>query len=712
MNTRIFSFTVLALAAAIAFAAGKSDPTRSSATKGVEPAKLIESVKSGTPQEKAAACKQLAIVGGDEAVAAVAPLLTDKDLSSWARITLEAIPGQAADAALREAMDKLQGRLLIGVMNSLAVRRDAQAVDRLYERLKDKDAEVASAAAVALGRIGGEKATDMLVQALNTVPAAVRSAVAEGCILAAEQLVAAGQKDKALTVFDAVRKADLPAQRVLEATRGAILAQGNAGLPLWREQLQSKDKGRFALGLRMAREIAGPEATKILLAELDQAAPERHDLFVVALAERGDASVLPAIMKVAKNGSPLGRRAAFASLGKLGDANCVPMLLEAAAGADAELAQAALKVLANLPGAEIDRQLVERLQKAEGALRVALIDLAGQRPIPGATSALRKALDDADASIRTAALTAMGATVTPTELPILIERMTKARHEGEADTAEKALETACRRMPDREAAAAQLVAAMSDASTATKSKLLSILSSLGGPTALKAVATAAKEGDVELKDAASRSLGAWMDLEAGPVLLDLAKNGDEKYRVRAVRGYIRLARQFDMPDAERVKMCRAAMEISQRPAEKRLVIELLGRHPGPETLALALEAAKSPDLKDEAAAVAMLIGSKSGVQSDALKKLLGELGQGEVKIEIVKAEYGAGANVKDVTTILRKHVYDFPVILLPSPKYNSVFGGDPAQGQVKQLKVQYRMNDKAGEAVFTEDSPIRLPEPK
>ena len=83
--------------------------------------------------------------------------MTDPELASWARIALEAIPGPAADAALREAMDKVQGKLLVGVINSIAVRRDPKAVSALVKKLKDTDPDVASAAAVALGRIGGTK---------------------------------------------------------------------------------------------------------------------------------------------------------------------------------------------------------------------------------------------------------------------------------------------------------------------------------------------------------------------------------------------------------------------------------------------------------------------------------------------------------------------------------------------------------------------------
>jgi hypothetical protein len=83
-----------------------------------------------------------------------------------------------------------------------------------------------------------------------------------------------------------------------------------------------------------------------------------------------------------------------------------------------------------------------------------------------------------------------------------------------------------------------------------------------------------------------------------------------------------------------------------------------------------------------------------------------------VKIEIVKAEYGAGTSFKDVTTILRKHVHDFPVIILPSPSYNGAFGGDPSPGIRKELKIQYRMADKPGEISFAENATIVLPMPK
>src|SRR5262249_32663973 len=149
--------------------------------------------------------------------------------------------------------------LLVGVLNSIGVRRDAAAVELLSGRLEDKDADVASAAAVALGRIGNAAAAQPLRKALASAPVRVRSAGGEGCVLCAERFLSQGDGAEAVKIYDEVRKAEVPRQRMLEATRGAILARGRDGIPLLIEQLRSTDKGLFQIALGTAREFPGRE---------------------------------------------------------------------------------------------------------------------------------------------------------------------------------------------------------------------------------------------------------------------------------------------------------------------------------------------------------------------------------------------------------------------------------------------------------------------
>ena len=672
---------------------------------------LIETLRTGADADKAIACKQLAIYGSKAAVPDLAALLSNEQLNSWARIPLEVIPGPEADEALRKAIDSLQGRLLVGTINSVGVRADAGAVPVLTARLKDQNADVASAAAVALGKIGNAAATETLRKSLAGAPPKVKSAVAEGCILCAERLMLADKGKEATEIYDEVRKSDAPKQRVLEATRGAILARKAAGVPLLVETLKSKDRGVFNIGLFTARELPGREAADALALELVGTSPERAALLLDALADRKDATLPPAVLEAIKSGPKPLRIAAIGVVGRLGDDTSIATLLQIAADNDAELAQAAKAALIGLKGEKVNGDLAKRLPNADGKALPILIELVGQRRID-ATEPLVKALGHPDAAIRGAALTALGETVSSKDLPVLITQAVTPKFPGDAQVAKQALRAACVRMPEREACAAQLAAAMSNASVPTKANILEILGAMGGPKALETIGAAAKGSDAELQDAGSRVLGEWMSVDAGPTLLELAKSSDNKYQVRALRGYIRLARQFTMPDAQRAEMCQKALDASARAEEQMLVLAVLQRYANMESLKVAAKATQNPVLKDEATRVSLAIASKLGGKTADARELLAKIGLEPVKVEITKAHYGAGANQKDVTEVLQKHVGSLPLIALPSEQYNTSFGGDPAPNTVKQLKIQYKINGKAGEASFAENATILLPMPK
>ncbi|MBI2479546.1 MAG: HEAT repeat domain-containing protein [Planctomycetia bacterium] len=303
---------------------------------------LLAVLRSDAPAaEKAMTCKLLAIQGSSAAVPDLAKLLPDAQLSSWARIALEAIPGEAADEALLTASSSLEGALLVGTINSIGVRRNAKAADSLAARLQDKDTDVASAAAVALGRIGNAEATRSLRAALTVAPVKVRSAVAEGCVLCAERLHAEGKSAEAAAIYDEVRKAEVPKQRIIEATRGAILARNQDGIPLLLEQFQSSDRAFFQLALGTAREFPGGEVDKALATELVRATPERAALIIQAMADRPETVVLAAVLQAAGQGPKQVRLSAINALGRVGDASCLSTLLAAALEADADLPPAA-----------------------------------------------------------------------------------------------------------------------------------------------------------------------------------------------------------------------------------------------------------------------------------------------------------------------------------------------------------------------------------
>jgi HEAT repeat protein len=589
-----------------------------SAAPAVNPAELIALLKSSAPKsEKVKAFKPLAVFGNKDAVPAIAPYLADEELSSWARIALEAIPDPACDEALRKAETTLKGRLLIGVINSLGVRRDAQAVDALAKRLDDADEAVAVSAVASLGRIGGDTATQALEKALVSAPAAIRCETADALVRCAEKSLAAGNKENAIRLYDLISKSNVPERRVLEGVHGAILARGSAGMPMLVDLLKSAEKKRFALGLKLTREIEATEVTDVLLTELHRASLARQPLLMLAVADRADPKARDALLQAAKSGIHDVRIASIRGLKKAGDASCGKVLLDAALDGNAEISEAAVEVLADISAKEIDDLLAARLQTAVGQGRLVLVGLAGRRHIESVTPILLKLADDPDTSLRSAALTALGATIRATELPVLIARALGPGKPEEVKAAEVALRTACGRMSDRDASTTQVLTALASAQVPAKVKLLELLVTIGGDKALKTVVEAAKDTNADVRRAGYRALGEWTSADAGPELLDLIKSGDPALKVGATRAYIRITRQFAIPNDRRMAMFREIMTLAQRDDERRLALDILKQIRTPDSLSVAVGYLDRSGLSDAAARVAVTLSDKMVVTNPA-----------------------------------------------------------------------------------------------
>ena len=594
-------------------------------------AKLIAIISSDAPpQTKAIPCKQLAVCGTRAAVPALAALLPNAELSSWARIALEAIPDPAADEALRAAVGKLQGRLLVGVINSLGVRRDAKAVETLVAKLKDADPEVTSASAEALGRIGGPDAIKALEPLLASAPPAVRPYVAYGCILCAERLLKEGKGEEAAKLYDTVRKADVPKNRLAEAARGSIMARGAAGVPLLLEQLRSPDKTLFWLGLRVARELPGPEATEALVAELGKATPERQPLLFLALADRNDPKAMPAMLAAAKSGPKALRIVAIGAMERVGNAACLPVLLEAAADADAQVAKAALTALVRVPGQDVDADLAARLPEAKGKMRQSLIEVAGMRRIAAAVPAILQSVGDADAAVRAAAVEALGAIGGEKELPGLVAAVQKTQDPKEQSAIEKALMAVCARVGA--ASLAQLTPLTKSGESAVRIVGLHALAVAGGPEALAAVKAALDDKEDAVQDEAARSLSTWPnkwpdDAAVVEPLLDLAKGSKKPaHRILALRGYFQYIQGAKkLADADRLARVSEVMPLVKGAEEKRLAISVLGNIPAAGALETLTTFADDPAVAEEACAAIVSLAGKPelrGVSKDQLRKAL------------------------------------------------------------------------------------------
>ena len=181
--------------------------------------------------QKAKACQRTGELGAKEAVPALAALLGDEHLSTYARYGLEPIADPSADEALRAAMPKLKWNQLIGVINSIGKRRDAKASPALVKMMHGPDVEVARASAAALGKIGGTASSKDLLAALNKTTGTTRTAVADAALVCAERLLEDGKRDQALSLYASLGAAGVPQPVRLGAMNSIIREETSPGRP-------------------------------------------------------------------------------------------------------------------------------------------------------------------------------------------------------------------------------------------------------------------------------------------------------------------------------------------------------------------------------------------------------------------------------------------------------------------------------------------------
>lgn len=587
-----------------------------SAVGAEDAAVLLRTIQSpdAADVDRANAFEKIGDLAGDDAVAPLAGFLGDKKWSHYARFALQKMEGEAPTRALIESLDKVQGDMKLGVLCSIGRRRDPIAVARLTELLTDADAQVAESAAVALGWIATPDAAAALEQAFaGETDAARKAALASGLLLAGQRLVKAGNAQEAIAAFDLIRAADVPKACRVAATQHAMLARGAEGVALMVEQLKGADPHYFQTGLVAARALPGDAATKALVDLLaEEASAERQVLLILAIKDRQDKAALAAILAKLDGGSPAVRLAVIDTLGSLGDASSVGVLLSAA---DGETAEAALDALLALEGADVNAALMEA---AKGSKAAAVKALGRRRAREAVDLLFELAQADApDSPSAREAIVALGRTVGEDRFLDLVALLKTARADARKAAVQEAIHAAIIRSTNPDLCADTLGAMIPSATGADREFLFEQVRTAGGEKAVAWMRKFALGSNETLQDAATKVLGEWLSADAGPVLLEVAQ-GNGRFANRALGGYIRLFRQFELPEEERVAMATKALEVVSRPNERNAAVEAMTRFPCVGTYELALAQLDKPG-SQAVAAQAVLTIARTVLDLDPVK---------------------------------------------------------------------------------------------
>jgi HEAT repeat protein len=576
--------------------------------------------------EKDAACARLKWIGTAHCVPALAALLTDESLSHSARYALESMPGPEAERALLQALAKTSGSNQIGIINSLAVRRDTAAADILGKLLSNADTRVASAAAMALGRISGPQALNALRTAWDaSASGPLHDAEADGLLACANDLLTAGRDSVSLGVFQKLYDT-AKTDRVRQAAFcGVILASGREGVALMAKAIAGHDSASQAAALQVAAELEGRPVTRGLTDLLPNVNVPVQIALLECLHRRGDPFGLPGVAQMAKSTDADVRLAAIKALGDLGNGSVAAMLAEMAASAAGVEKSAARQALLDLRRGEVTPAILEALTNAAPAVKAELIRALGGRGDKSAVPRLLELARSPNDSLRSSAFQALALLAVPAQLPDLVQLVVQATAEDARSEAADTLNSVCQRIEaqsghcDTEA----LVKAVRTAPPEARLALLPICSGLAEAPVREALRACIEDSELRVREAAVRALCDTHDGELLPDLLKAYKGsyvrqkGDinAKLELLAFRGYVRLLTQEEsakLSNEQKVAALRTLLERLERPLnadQKRLVLSGLSSIPDAKALALTSLMLDDPSVKAEAAQAVIRIAN-------------------------------------------------------------------------------------------------------
>ena len=545
--------------------------------------------RQATPAARQHAAILLRMCGTDAEVPALARLLGEGSTGDWARGALERIPGDAAGKALREVLEKFSGATLVGVINSIATRRDGGAVGRLVQLTASSDPAVAAASVHALGRIGGAEATDCLKKLIADNPS---TETAHAYLACGTLALGAGDRQTAAEVFTALAAEKYPiAVRRGALTGQVMLARGPGALLLnWLD-------GDDPAARRVAENHLAAQSTAWLVDAARSRPLGRAMVFAEILADRGDGSARPILMEAARQkADPVLCRRAVLALAKVADREGVAVLIEALD--DDATSQAAMVALSTLPSALADDPLLEAYPKAQQARREKLTNVLIERRMTKAIPLLLKlARNETDAALGDNVCSALLALGDDHLLPSLVAILLTAndrqhRHRLESTYLEIA--------KTYDSTVAPVIAAMRD--DASTVKLLPVLGRVGGDAARRKIDEAMASPKEGFRAAGIRAICNWPDASVADQLDQLAsQDKDPQVRTIALRAYIRVVSlKSERPAAATLAMLQKAYALAEHPEDKQFAVQRADAVRDLKTLRWLVGVLDEPTVREEA----------------------------------------------------------------------------------------------------------------
>lgn len=396
------------------------------------------------------------------------------------------------------------------------------------------------------------------------------------------------------------------------------------------EALKSDDPEMQTGAIAIVRDIPGEEVTKALAQELPKLSATAQVQLLSALADRGDATALPAVIEASQSADESVRVAGLKAIGQLGDASSIPGLAERAAKTRDVEQKAAQESLYRLRGKEVDQAILQSVPSASPDVKVELIRAIGERNVARAVETLLETAKDEGRKVRVESFKVLKVVAKPDDLPALVNLLLEVKSDSDRNEAEKMIAAVAHKIEDPNRQAAAVLAVLPNVKDVpNRASLLRVLGRIGDSSALPILRTALTSREEEIKDAAIRALSDWPTAEPVPDLLKVAQTSENRvHKILALRGFVRLlGLESERPAEETIGFYKKAMDLAGDAPEKKRVLSGLASTKSLAALNMAAEYLDDLALHLEAESAAVQIaqsiyGSYPQRTREVLQKVL------------------------------------------------------------------------------------------
>ena len=520
-------------------------------------------------------CKSLGTLGTEAALPTLEMLLLDPETSNMALIAMVPLNLEHVDEILIDALSKMNGEHLIGIMNALAMRKTISAIDSIAPYMHNEDEDISNSAINALGLIGGEKATQSLYEGFQIEQ---ESVLAEALINSLES----GFSNDDQMIFQSIYDAQPSIALKTAAFQGLLKhVPIDKQVKYLLEALKSSDPEFQASLISTIRQLPHETSLNEIIDAIPGFEPPFQQNLMLAIADRKDTGVRSFAIQMLSSSSSDQRVAALKALKNVSTHQEISLLAGIAARSSGKVEELARDCIYWMDSPVTDEKIIEGAKRSSDLLKSELIKAMGYRKINSSIDFVIDEINNQNSQVRLSAIETAGMIGSKDHLRKVINA-TKIGSNAtiESDAIIAALTRISLNSNDPDFCIEEVYQSIKP--TSIGSSLIILISTLGNiqtDASLKYLKSFLKYNDPEIQFACLKAFAGWSDDTPLPLLEDYLQISDyNRNRQQALVGIVNLVqRSKNLSGDGKSERLIASFKSTQTTQEKVIVLNGISR---------------------------------------------------------------------------------------------------------------------------------------